>query len=167
MIQISIRHLRLNILGLLLLCVIFATSVIGCSATKAYLGEDKPKQETARVYFFCAKGVDCSLMSIDGVTQGFFDMGLIVLPGHHTADVQVKLSDRHCLSYSDSYCSNIVASGGCIASFSSAGGKEYAVRVKGGAGSAYISVENHETAEIVGGGSCTISDFDVVSDRRK
>jgi len=142
------RKNRLFILPAVLSAALLAA---GC-ATQGYAGPERPESETAAIYFFSSKPLDLSDLAVDGKTQGVFDLGLRVLPGNHDAFAHFQIKDESCDSYG---CNTKTINGKCTASVRAEAGRSYAIRVSSAADEAFVSVEDKETAELAGAGSCT------------
>ncbi len=123
----------------------------GC-ATQGYGGAERPEGETARIAFFSSKPLELSNLSVDGKSQGLFDLGIRVLPGTHTAYASFEIREQDCDEYG---CETARTTGSCRATVRAEAGKSYAIRVRGYSADAYLSVEESESAEVAGSGSCS------------
>lgn len=123
-----------------------------CTNTQGYGGPERPASETAKVFFYSQKPLELSEMSVDGKSKGVFDLGVVLLPGNHYASARFELtSDLGCDYYG---CATKTYNGNCQTDMRLSAGKSYAIRVTGVSDTAFMRVEEEESKEVVGSGSC-------------
>lgn len=104
-----------------------------------------------------------SEMTVDGVTQGFLNTGLEVLPGAHRVDVAFEIIEKNCAG--EQHCFEVLHHGRCAAQLRTEAGEEYAVRVEGSAHGAHIFLQRASPDEpTAGSGNCVIKDYTIRSD---
>ena len=130
---------------------LFTVFSVGC-ATQGYSGPQRPESEISTIYFYSSKPLDTSSLAVDGKTQGVFDLGVKVLPGEHEAYAQFEIKDESCDSYG---CTIRRATGKCNATIRATAGRIYAIRFRSSADEAFVTVEDKNSGEISGSGSCT------------
>ncbi len=130
--------------------LLIALTLVGCGVTKGYPGPELPPEQVSRVFFSSQSPLSLSSKRIDAVSEGFFDQGIAVLPGEHTASMSVIGTDEE--ECGTNYCRETVErdkdgdvvsrtcecsqpcsqdkySSNCSTSFATAAGVDYTIEV--------------------------------------
>lgn len=139
---------------------VIAVHFAACAATQTYSGPRREPHEVGTVYFYNLQGVALSGLSVDGVDQGF-GIGLEVLPGKHSVEVEYQNKDQDC-SYSygrETWCTEISYTGLCSGTIRTEAGRDYRIEVSGISESAWISMMEEDSREVAGSGSCQMYEY--------
>lgn len=140
--------------------LITAAHLSACAATQTYSGPRREPHEVGTVYFYNIQEVSLSGLSVDGVDQGF-GIGLEVLPGKHSVEVEYQNTDQDC-SYAygrETWCTESIYTGLCSGSINTEAGKEYRIEVSGISESAWILIMEENSREAAGSGSCQMYEY--------
>ena len=137
--------------------ILHALLSASCGLTPVGLKAAGDLAGSAQLHFYSGPGIQSSGWSVDGVRQGLFDSGLRVAPGEHSAYNDFQFETQKCPWSSDSFCYEAALFGNCNAKFRASSGQSYAVRITRTADQAFVSVEDKETGEVAGSGSCEIT----------
>lgn len=134
------------------LCAVLAH--LGCAPTRGYDGPSRSAAETATVYFYSNSPISLSEMRVGSAQQGYFDLGLTVLPGEHALSASYSANDTDCGSGYTYGCVDVLYEGDCQGSIHVEAGHQYSVRAIGSGESAYLSITDKADDQVAGSGSC-------------
>ena len=138
-------------------CILLCFFCCSCSSTRGYSGPELPKNKISTIYFYANPPLEVQEMAVDGRTQGFFDLGLEVLPGEHHAWAEFSIKQSECDSDG---CAASKYSGKCDISLRTDAGHSYAIRISGYTDTAYVDVKDRANDTLAGSGSCRTLDHD-------
>lgn len=124
---------------------------------KAYPGAERPREEIARLYIGArdSKNVTILEVMVDGQEHTYFNSGIDILPGRHTAGADFTAADGTCdYALKSEYCYEQTYSMRCAAEFTAKAGGTYSASIIGNGLYASMKIVDLDTDEYLGGAEC-------------
>lgn len=109
----------------------------------------------SRVLFYSRGRIDTSALTVAGVSQGIFDLGIVVPEGEHPFSFDYRFEEQECSSYPTSWCFPLTVFGHCEGTLRTTPGSNYRIDIHRSGTAVFVSVSNEDTGDSAGAGSCS------------